>query len=129
MNDLCSVTTPEQRLREGLTLASPRYELLPLADMREAAGLLPDGALVTVTCSPRHGIERTLEEAEWLWSALDEADGFAGLHVYSFNQVGATRAWLEALHATRGSGTDPVAAALSPSGDSGSGIVKPAARY
>ncbi|APE29853.1 hypothetical protein BOX17_02045 [Halomonas aestuarii] len=312
MNDLRSVTSPEQGLRGCLALASPRYELLPLADMREAAGLLPAGALVTVTCSPRHGIERTLEEAEWLsrsgfravphlaarlvrdrahleeivsrmaaagiddclvvggdapratgdfadglalleglaghparpsrlgvpaypeghpgfdaaalqrnleakarladyavtqlcfealplrdwlrlqrdrglalpiyagipgviaharllsvamriglgastralgrqrgllgrllrpavyrpealmrglWPALDEPDGFAGLHVYSFNQVGATRAWLEALRATRCAGTDPVATLLSPSGDSGSGIVKPAARY
>lgn len=312
MNDLCSVTPPEQRLRGCLALASPRYELLPLADMREAAGLLPAGALVTVTCSPRHGIDRTLEEAEWLsragfravphlaarlvrdrahleqilsrlaaagiddclvvggdaprptgdyadglallealanqpsrpsrvgvpaypeghpgldaaalqenleakarladyavtqmcfesapmidwlrrqrdwglalpvyagvpgviaharllsvamriglgastralgrqrgllgrllrpavyrpeslmrglWPALDDPSGFAGLHVYSFNQVAATRAWLEALRARHCASLGPAAQPLSPSGDGGSGIVKPAPRY
>uniref|UniRef100_UPI0035676F33 methylenetetrahydrofolate reductase n=1 Tax=Halomonas sp. TaxID=1486246 RepID=UPI0035676F33 len=66
MNDLKSVTPPEQRLQGCLALASPRYELLPLGNMREAARLLPAGARVTVTCSPRHGIDRTLEAAEWL---------------------------------------------------------------
>lgn len=43
-----------------------RYELLPIAGMQEAARGLPEGATVTVTCSPRHGLERTLEATEWL---------------------------------------------------------------
>lgn len=43
-----------------------RYELLPIAGMQEAARALPEGAVVTVTCSPRHGLERTLEASEWL---------------------------------------------------------------
>ncbi|MDN3522434.1 methylenetetrahydrofolate reductase [Halomonas ramblicola] len=46
-----------------------RYELLPIAGMQEAAGALPEGAVVTVTCSPRHGLERTLEATEWLAGA------------------------------------------------------------
>lgn len=43
-----------------------RFELLPIAGMQEAARALPEGAVVTVTCSPRHGLERTLEACEWL---------------------------------------------------------------
>jgi len=54
-----------------LALAAPRFELVPLRGMRELAGALPAGATVTVTCSPRHGLERTLEAAEAL-----TADGF-----------------------------------------------------
>lgn len=50
-------------------LAASRYELLPFRGMREAVRHLPEGAIVTVTCSPRHGIERTLEESEWLAAA------------------------------------------------------------
>lgn len=45
---------------------APRFELLPIAGMREAARALPEGAVVSVTCSPRHGLERTLEASEWL---------------------------------------------------------------
>jgi methylenetetrahydrofolate reductase (NADPH) len=43
-----------------------RFELLPIRGMQEAAAALPEGAVVTVTCSPRHGLERTLEASEWL---------------------------------------------------------------
>ncbi|MCE9664457.1 methylenetetrahydrofolate reductase [Halomonas sp. M5N1S17] len=46
-----------------------RFELLPIRGMQEAAGALPEGAVVTVTCSPRHGLERTLEASEWLAGA------------------------------------------------------------
>lgn len=46
-----------------------RYELLPIHGMQEAALALPAGAVVTVTCSPRHGLERTLEASEWLSGA------------------------------------------------------------
>ncbi|QEM80270.1 methylenetetrahydrofolate reductase [Halomonas binhaiensis] len=46
-----------------------RFELLPITGMQEAARALPEGAEVTVTCSPRHGLERTLEAAEWLVEA------------------------------------------------------------
>lgn len=47
-------------------LAAPRYELIPIRGMLEQAGLLPRGSSITVTCSPKHGIERTLESAELL---------------------------------------------------------------
>lgn len=44
-----------------MTLAAPRYELIPIRGMLEEAERLPAGATITVTCSPKHGIERTLE--------------------------------------------------------------------
>ena len=47
-------------------MTSIRFELMPLVGMQEAALSLPAGATVTVTCSPRHGLERTLEATEWL---------------------------------------------------------------
>ncbi|ALM54028.1 methylenetetrahydrofolate reductase [Halomonas huangheensis] len=51
---------------ESSTRLAIRFELLPISGLREAARELPEGAVVTVTCSPRHGLERTLEAAEWL---------------------------------------------------------------
>ncbi|MGM0914017.1 MAG: methylenetetrahydrofolate reductase [Pseudomonadota bacterium] len=47
-------------------MTATRFELLPIAGMQEAARELPPGAVVSVTCSPRHGLERTLEASEWL---------------------------------------------------------------
>ncbi|GAB2710895.1 methylenetetrahydrofolate reductase [Halomonas garicola] len=62
-------TASEPPIGRCAALADPRFELLPLSEMREAARRLPTGARVTVTCSPRHGIDRTLEAAEWLAAA------------------------------------------------------------
>ena len=42
------------------------YELVPVAGMEEAAAALPPGTSVTVTASPRHGIDATVQAAEWL---------------------------------------------------------------
>ena len=44
-------------------LAAPRFELVPLRGAEEEAANLPTGATVTVTCSPRKGIEGTVELA------------------------------------------------------------------
>ena len=44
----------------------PRFELLPLEGAEEQATYLPDGATVTVTCSPTQGLESTLRFAEHL---------------------------------------------------------------
>lgn len=44
-------------------LAAPRFELVPLRGAEEEADHLPAGATVTVTCSPRKGIEATVELA------------------------------------------------------------------
>ena len=41
-------------------LAQPRFELIPMKRAIERAALPPEGAKVTVTCSPTRGIESTL---------------------------------------------------------------------
>ncbi len=41
-------------------LAQPRFELIPMEGAAERAAHLPEGAKVTVTCSPTQGIEGTL---------------------------------------------------------------------
>lgn len=41
-------------------LAHPRFELMPLEGAEKQAAHLPGGAKVTVTCSPRRGLESTL---------------------------------------------------------------------
>lgn len=52
--------------REALRrlVATPKFELIPLSGAAEQAEPLPAGALVTVTASPSHGIESTLDLAE-----------------------------------------------------------------
>jgi methylenetetrahydrofolate reductase (NADPH) len=47
-------------------LGHPRFELVPLRGVEEEADHLPAGATVTVTCSPRKGIEATVELARGL---------------------------------------------------------------
>ncbi|SDL85388.1 methylenetetrahydrofolate reductase (NADPH) [Franzmannia pantelleriensis] len=69
MNDLLRLTPLPSDERACEALASPRYELLPLADLQQAADALPAGAVVTVTCSPRHGLARTLTASETLAAA------------------------------------------------------------
>ncbi|HJW74652.1 MAG TPA: methylenetetrahydrofolate reductase [Thermoleophilia bacterium] len=47
-------------------LEAPRFEVIPAPGIEEKASVLGQGATVTVTCSPRHGIDRTLEVSERL---------------------------------------------------------------
>ncbi len=42
-------------------LESPRYEVIPVAGIEQKVAGLPWGATVTVTASPRHGVDRTLD--------------------------------------------------------------------
>jgi methylenetetrahydrofolate reductase (NADH) len=56
--------SPAERL-----LAGARFEVIPLSGVEQKVMSLPPGSTVTVTASPRHGIERTLEVSEHL-SAL-----------------------------------------------------------
>lgn len=44
-------------------LARARFELVPLAGAEEAAGYLPPGSTVTITCSPRRGVDATVDLA------------------------------------------------------------------
>jgi methylenetetrahydrofolate reductase (NADPH) len=56
----------QQRDRLARLIANPIYELVPIAGMQQAAAALPPRVAVTVTASPRLGIEATLGAAEWL---------------------------------------------------------------
>jgi methylenetetrahydrofolate reductase (NADPH) len=56
----------QQRHRLVTLLANAIYELVPVAGMEQAAAELPSGAPVTITASPRLGIEATLDAAESL---------------------------------------------------------------
>lgn len=47
-------------------LGRPRFELVPLRGALEEAELLPAGATVTVTCSPRRGVDTTVDLVERL---------------------------------------------------------------
>jgi methylenetetrahydrofolate reductase (NADPH) len=57
----------EQALLDALS--SLRYEVVPVSSVHEEARLLPVSAQVTITCSPKMGIERTVVVAEELASA------------------------------------------------------------
>jgi methylenetetrahydrofolate reductase (NADPH) len=61
-------TTLSAALRSALAarVANPIYELVPVAGLEEAAAALPPQASVTVTASPRLGVDATLDAAEWL---------------------------------------------------------------
>ncbi len=58
--------TPEQGAALRALVEVPRFELIPLANAVEKAAELPPGCAVTVTASPSHGIEATLDLAEVL---------------------------------------------------------------
>lgn len=61
-----TVLSAEQRAAITALVANPKYELIPLKKVRETAEALPKGARVTVTASPAHGLETTLDVSEWL---------------------------------------------------------------
>jgi methylenetetrahydrofolate reductase (NADPH) len=42
-------------------LMEPRYEVIPVDGIERKVAALPEGATVTVTASPRHGLERTID--------------------------------------------------------------------
>lgn len=58
--------TASAEQRTPAALGAVRYEVLPLSGALAEARALPAGSVITVTCSPRHGIERTLEYAQTL---------------------------------------------------------------
>src|SRR5678816_1490547 len=61
-------TTLSAPLRSALAarVANPIYELVPVGGLEEAAAALPPQASVSVTASPRLGVDATLDAAEWL---------------------------------------------------------------
>lgn len=53
----------DQRAALKNLVAQPKFELIPLSSALERAQALPPGCVVTVTASPSHGIEATLDLA------------------------------------------------------------------
>jgi methylenetetrahydrofolate reductase (NADPH) len=58
--------TDDQRAVLTRLVSSAKYELIPLGSILAKAEALPEGAAVTVTASPSHGIEATFDLAEEL---------------------------------------------------------------
>jgi methylenetetrahydrofolate reductase (NADH) len=58
--------TEDQRAALKRLVADAKYELIPLSSALDRASALPSGAAVTVTASPSHGIEATLDLCETL---------------------------------------------------------------
>jgi methylenetetrahydrofolate reductase (NADPH) len=58
--------TDDQRVVLRRLVSMAKYELIPLDAILTKAEALPEGAAVTVTASPSHGIEATFELAEQL---------------------------------------------------------------
>lgn len=54
----------EQRLALGAIVANVKYEVMPLKNVKEQAAALPPRSQVTVTASPAHSLESTLDIAE-----------------------------------------------------------------
>jgi methylenetetrahydrofolate reductase (NADPH) len=52
---------PLQSSAVARLLEAPRYEVIPVSGIEEKVAALPLGATVTVTASPRHGIDRTID--------------------------------------------------------------------
>lgn len=51
---------PPEATRVGTLLSRPRFEVVPLRGAEDEAGHLPLGATVSVTCSPRKGLDATV---------------------------------------------------------------------
>ena len=62
-------------------VAAPKCELIPLKNALDAAASVPPGARVTVTASPSHGIESTIELAEQLSRAGHDAVPHLSAHM------------------------------------------------
>jgi len=69
--------------REALCslVAGAKFELIPLSNASERVAELPDGAVATVTASPSHGIEATVELARTLMAAGHDAIPHLSAHM------------------------------------------------
>ena len=56
----------EQRAALRAVVANAKYELIPLKNVRDQAAALPPRSRATVTASPQHGIETTLDVSEFV---------------------------------------------------------------
>lgn len=72
----------EQRDALRRLVERPLLELIPLRDVLERAEALPAGAATTVTASPTHGIEATIELCERLAALGHEATPHLAAHMF-----------------------------------------------
>jgi methylenetetrahydrofolate reductase (NADPH) len=56
----------EQKAALGAVVANAKYELLPLKNVRDQAAAVPPTSQVTVTASPQHTLDHTLEVCEFI---------------------------------------------------------------
>ena len=70
-----------RRALRGL-LERPRFELIPLRDALERAASLPSGSATTVTASPSHGIESTIDLCEALLARGHTATPHLAAHMF-----------------------------------------------
>ena len=56
----------EERAAVRALVAAAKYELIPLKNVRDEAAQLPPGAVATVTASPKHGMDATLDVTEYV---------------------------------------------------------------
>ena len=56
----------EQKAALGAVVANAKYELLPLKNVRDQAAAVPPKSQVTVTASPQHTLDHTLEVCEFI---------------------------------------------------------------
>ena len=63
-------------------LRSPRFELIPLRDALERAEALPPSSATTVTASPSHGIEATIDLCEALTRLGHDATPHLAAHMF-----------------------------------------------
>ena len=61
---------------------APLFELIPLRNALERSDALPAGAATTVTASPSHGIEATVELCEALIARRHEATPHLAAHMF-----------------------------------------------
>lgn len=74
-------SSEDERVTLGRLLERPLFELIPLRDALERAASLPPGAVTTVTASPTHGIESTIELCEGLISRGHPATPHLAAHM------------------------------------------------
>src|ERR671911_355415 len=76
-----SAASGDEREAVARLVRRPLFELIPLRDALERAEALPAGATTTVTASPSHGIEATIELCEGLRARGHEATPHLAAHM------------------------------------------------
>ena len=94
----CSEETPADSAAMARLVTKLHYELVPMASIERAIGDLPDGADVSLTCSPTKGIPATQQVTEQLVGAgFDVVPHLAARMVASPDDAVELAAWTRRL--------------------------------